>query len=114
MVYIIYSMCKGIAVFSWTHLTFKRKLAALPKYNEMVKEAISRFISPRHVEIHHEELLRGRWWQVSQIPTEFPLGAWVKDASLKQSKGTGASGSFCLGQATGKMPNKKVAKKPAA
>ena len=33
-------MCKGIAVFSWTHLTFKRKLADPPKYNEMVKQAI--------------------------------------------------------------------------
>ena len=34
-------MCKGIAVFSRIHQTFKRKLAAPPKYNEMVKQAIS-------------------------------------------------------------------------
>ena len=43
-----------------------------------------------------------------------PLGAGVKNASVKQSKGTGASGSFRLGQATGKMLKKKVAKKYAA
>ena len=49
-------------------------------------EGKGRFISPWHVEIHHEELLRGRWWQGSQLPTELALGAGVNSASLKQYK----------------------------
>jgi histone H1/5 len=42
------------------------------------------------------------------------LKAGVKDGSLKQVKGTGASGSFKLGDKALKAPKKKVVKKPKA
>ena len=97
-----------------------KKPAAHPKYNEMVKQAISslkeRGGSSRQAILKYimKNFSVGADEKAVNSRLKLALRAGVKNASLKQSKGTGASGSFRLGQVTEKKPKKKVAKKPAA
>lgn len=94
--------------------------AAHPKYSEMVKQAITtlkeRGGSSRQAILKYilKNFSVGADEKSVNARLKLALRAGVKNSSLKQSKGTGASGSFRLGAVTEKKPKKKVAKKPAA
>ncbi|XP_041354130.1 histone H1-delta-like [Gigantopelta aegis] len=93
-----------------------------PKYSQMVKAAVvalkERGGSSRQAILHY--IMKN--YKVADEKTvnqhlKMALRAGVKNNSLKQAKGTGASGSFRLGEAKAaktKKPAVKKAKKPKA
>lgn len=94
-----------------------KKPADHPKYSEMIKAAVAalkeRGGSSRqailkyivsHYKLGHDE-------RAVNVHLKLALRAGVKNGTLKQSKGSGASGSFSLGE---KKAETKVAKKPKA
>ena len=100
-----------------------KKPAAHPKYSEMIKQAVSalkeRGGSSRQVVLKYivKNFNVGKDEKVVNSHLKMALRAGVKNGSLKQAKGTGAAGSFRLGDAAKKAdkPKKKpAAKKPAA
>ncbi|KAK2155294.1 hypothetical protein LSH36_243g01048 [Paralvinella palmiformis] len=92
--------------------------AAHPKYSEMIKEAVgalkerggsSRQAILKYIMSHYDV---GKEEKVVNQHLKMSLRASVKKGSLKQSKGTGASGSFRLGDNVKKSAAKpKKAKK---
>ena len=97
-----------------------KKPAAHPKYNEMVKQAVTslkeRGGSSRQAILKYimKNFSVGADEKAVNSRLKLALRAGVKNNSLKQSEGTGASGSFKIGHVAEKKPKKKVAKKPAA
>ena len=95
----------------------KPKVSSHPKYNEMVKAAIAA-LKERHGSSRQAILSYiVKHYKVGDEKTvnshlKLALRAGVKNKSLKQSKGTGASGSFRLGEEKTKKAPK--AKKPKA
>ena len=98
-----------------------KKPANHPKYSAMIKaaltalkerggssrQAILKYIA-KNYNVGHDEKVINQHLKMS-------LRAGVKNGSLKQSKGTGASGSFRLGESAKKSPAKaKKATKPKA
>lgn len=99
-----------------------KKPANHPKYSDMIKaaltalkerggssrQAILKYIA-KNYNVGHDEKVINQHLKMS-------LRAGVKNGSLKQSKGSGASGSFRLGEAAKKSPAKakKVMKPKAA
>lgn len=90
------------------------KVADHPKYSEMVKEALTslkeRGGSSRQAVLKYivKNFKVGSDESVVNTHLKIALRAGVKNGGLKQSKGSGASGSFRLGEEA------KKAKKPAA
>lgn len=99
-----------------------KKPANHPKYSDMIKaaltalkerggssrQAILKYIA-KNYNVGHDEKVINQHLKMS-------LRAGVKNGALKQSKGSGASGSFRLGEAAKKSPAKakKAVKKPKA
>lgn len=93
-----------------------------PKYSEMVKQALAslkeRGGSSRQAVLKYivKNFKVGSDENVVNTHLKMALRAGVKNASLKQSKGSGAAGSFRLGEEAKKKPAKaagaKKAKKP--
>lgn len=95
-----------------------KKPAAHPKYSEMIKAALSslkeRGGSSRQAILKYVcANYKVGDEKTANSHLKLALRAGVKNGSLKQSKGTGASGSFRLGEAK-KKPAKKAAKPKAA
>ena len=98
-----------------------KKPATHPKYSEMIKQALSnlkeRGGSSRQAILKYiiANFKVGNDAKIVNSHLKLALRAGVKNGTLKQSKGTGASGSFRLGEkAAAKKPAAKKAKKPAA
>ena len=109
-----------------------KKPAAHPKYSEMVGKAIAalkeRGGSSRQAILKYimANFNVGKDAKTVNVHLKLSLRAGVKNKSLKQSKGTGASGSFKIGEVVkpkkkpaakpkkAKTPKKTAAKKPAA
>ena len=70
-------------------------------------EGKGRFISPSHVEIHHENFSVGADEKTVNCRLKLALRAGVKNASIKQSKDTDASGSHRLGQGNKRNPRER-------
>ena len=93
-----------------------KKPAAHPKYSEMVGKAIAalkeRGGSSRQAILKYimTNFNVGKDAKTVNIHLKLSLRAGVKNKSLKQSKGTGASGSFKIGEVV--KPKKKPAAKP--
>ena len=93
-----------------------KKPAAHPKYSEMVGKAIAalkeRGGSSRQAILKYimANFNVGKDAKTVNVHLKLPLRAGVKNKSLKQSKGTGASGSFKIGEVV--KPKKKPAAKP--
>jgi histone H1/5 len=91
-----------------------------PKYSEMIKEAVAalkeRGGSSRQAVLKHimANFNVGKDEKVVNQHLKLALRAGVKTGGLKQSKGSGASGSFRLGEATKKARKPKKVKKPKA
>ena len=91
--------------------------AAHPKYNEMVKQAVSalkeRGGSSRQAILKYiiKNFKVGNE-KTANTHLKLALRAGVKNGSLKQSKGSGASGSFKLGTVEKKPKKAAKAKKP--
>ncbi|KAK2148667.1 hypothetical protein LSH36_487g00044 [Paralvinella palmiformis] len=87
----------------------KAALTALKERGGSSRQAILKYIA-KNYNVGHDEKVINQHLKMS-------LRAGVKNGSLKQSKGSGASGSFRLGEAAKKSPAKakkpKKAKKPA-
>ena len=94
-----------------------KKPAAHPKYAEMIQAAVSslkeRGGSSRQAILKYICANYKVDDKAANSHLKLALRAGVKNGSLKQSKGTGASGSFRLGEAK-KKPAKKAAKPKAA
>ena len=94
--------------------------AAHPKYSEMIKQAISslkeRGGSSRQAILKYicKNFKVGNDESKVNTHLKLALRAGVKNNSLKNSKGSGASGSFKLGEAAKKAPKPKKVKKPKA
>merc|ERR1712226_394785 len=90
---------------------------AHPKYSEMIKQAIStlkeRGGSSRQAILKYicKNFKVGSDETKVNTHLKMALRAGVKNNSLKNSKGSGASGSFKLGEAAKKVPKAKKAKK---
>jgi hypothetical protein len=88
-----------------------------PKYSEMVHQALAslkeRGGSSRQAILKYimKNFKVGNDENVVNTHLKMSLRAGLKNASLKQSKGTGAAGSFRLGEEA-KKPKKAAAKKP--
>merc|ERR1711893_563768 len=99
-----------------------KKPANHPKYSDMIKKAITelkeRGGSSRQAILKYilKNFNVGSDERTVNNHLKLALRAGVKNSSLKQSKGTGASGSFRLGEKAkaAKKPAAKKAKKPAA
>ena len=93
-----------------------KKPAAHPKYSEMVGKAIAalkeRGGSSRQAILKYimANFNVGKDAKTVNVHLKLSLRAGVKNKSLKQSKGTGASGSFKIGEVV--KPQKKPAAKP--
>ena len=93
-----------------------KKPAAHPKYSEMVGKAIAalkeRGGSSRQAILKYimANFNVGKDAKTVNVHLKLSLRAGVKNKSLKQSKGTGASGSFKIGEVV--KPKKKPAAKP--
>ena len=93
-----------------------KKPAAHPKYSEMVGKAITalkeRGGSSRQAVLKYimANFNVGKDAKTVNVHLKLSLRAGVKNKSLKQSKGTGASGSFKIGEVV--KPKKKPAAKP--
>ena len=102
-------------------VTKPKKPAAHPKYSEMIKQALStlkeRGGSSRQAILKYiiKNFNVGKDEKAVNSHLKMALRAGVKNGGLKQSKGTGAAGSFRLGDAAKKAvkPKKKPAKKAA-
>ena len=94
--------------------------AAHPKYSEMIKQAIStlkeRGGSSRQAILKYicKNFKVGSDETKVNTHLKMALRAGVKNNSLKNSKGSGASGSFKLGEAAKKVAKPKKATKPKA
>ena len=94
-----------------------KKPSTHPKYSEMIQKAIGalkeRGGSSRQAILKYvcREYSVGTDERTINAHLKMALRAGVKNGSLKQSKGTGASGSFRIGE---KAVKPKTAKKPAA
>lgn len=98
--------------------TKPKKPAAHPKYSEMIQAAVAslkeRGGSSRQAILKYVcANYKVGDEKTANSHLKLALKAGVKSGSLKQSKGTGASGSFKLGEAK-KKPAKKAAKPKAA
>ena len=99
-----------------------KKPAAHPKYSEMIAQAVGslkeRGGSSRAAILKYimKNFNVGKDEKSANTHLKMALRAGVKNGSLKQTKGTGASGSFRLGEkkAAAKPKTKKAAKKPKA
>ena len=95
-----------------------KKPAAHPKYSEMVGKAIAalkeRGGSSRQAILKYimANFNVGKDAKTVNVHLKLSLRAGVNNKSLKQSKGTGASGSFKIGEVV--KPKKKLAAKPKA
>ena len=93
-----------------------KKPAAHPKYSEMVGKAIAalkeRGGSSRQAILKYimANFNVGKDAKTVNVHLKLSLRAGVKNKSLKQSKGTGTSGSFKIGEVV--KPKKKPAAKP--
>lgn len=96
-----------------------KKPSAHPKYSEMIKASVvalkerggsSRQAVLKYILAHYNV---GKDEKTVNAHLKMALRAGVKNGSLKQSKGTGASGSFRLGETKAKQA-KKVKKPKAA
>merc|ERR1711894_457524 len=93
---------------------------AHPKYSEMIKQAVSalkeRGGSSRQAILKYICKNFKVVSDESKVNTHLKLAlrAGVKNNSLKHAKGSGASGSFKLGEAAKKVAKPKKAKKPKA
>ena len=93
-----------------------KKPAAHPKYSEMVGKAIAalkeRGGSSRQAILKYimANFNVGKDAKTVNVHLKLSLRAGVKNKSLKQSKGTGASGSFKIGEVV--KPKRKPAVKP--
>ena len=93
-----------------------KKPAAHPKYSEMVGKAIAalkeRGGSSRQAILKYimANFNVGKDAKTVNVHLKLSLRSGVKNKSLKQSKGTGASGSFKIGEVV--KPKKKPAAKP--
>ncbi|XP_071118755.1 histone H1-delta-like [Haliotis cracherodii] len=97
----------------------QKKAASHPKYCDMIKKAISslkeRGGSSRQAILKYIVANYKVESKAAQLHLKFALRAGVKNGKLKQSKGTGASGSFRLGDKAEKAkPKAKKAAKPKA
>jgi len=101
-------------------VTKPKKPAAHPKYAEMVAQAISglkeRGGSSRQAILKYimKNFNVGNDEKVVNTHLKVSLRTGVKNSNLKQSKGTGASGSFRIGEAAKKVVKPKKVKKPKA
>lgn len=97
-----------------------KKPAAHPKYCDMIKAAITslkeRGGSSRQAILKYICANYKVDGDKAKNHLKIALRAGIKNGTLKQSKGTGASGSFRLGEAkkAAKKPKAKKAKKPKA
>lgn len=95
-----------------------KKHADHPKYSEMINAALTslkeRGGSSRQAVLKYimKAYNVGKDENVVNTHLKMALRAGVKNASLKQSKGSGASGSFRLGEEAKKKPKATKAKKP--
>merc|ERR1712226_290405 len=93
---------------------------AHPKYSEMIKQAVSalkeRGGSSRQAILKYicKNFKVGSDESKVNTHLKLALRAGVKNNSLKHAKGSGASGSFKLGEAAKKVAKPKKAKKPKA
>ena len=94
--------------------------AAHPKYTEMIAAAVGslkeRGGSSRQAILKYivAKYNVGKNETVINTHLKMALRSGVKNGSLKQAKGTGATGSFRLGETAKAAPKKAVAKKPKA
>ena len=94
--------------------------ATHPKYTEMIAAAVGslkeRGGSSRQAILKYivAKYNVGKNETVINTHLKMALRSGVKNGSLKQAKGTGASGSFRLGEKAKAAPKKAVAKKPKA
>lgn len=102
-----------------------KKPSSHPKYSEMIQAAVvalkerggsSRQAVLKYILAHYNV---GKDGKIVNAHLKMALRAGVKNGSLKQSKGTGASGSFRLGETKAKKAikvkkPKSAAKKPKA
>ena len=94
--------------------------AAHPKYTEMIAAAVGslkeRGGSSRQAILKYivAKYNVGKNETVINTHLKMALRSGMKSGSLKQAKGTGASGSFRLGEKAKAAPKKAVAKKPKA
>lgn len=97
----------------------KKPVLDHPKYSEMVKAALTnlkeRGGSSRQAVLKYivKNFKVGTDENVVNTHLKMALRAGVKNASLKQSKGSGATGSFRLGEEAKKKAKKPAAAKPA-
>lgn len=97
-----------------------KKPSTHPKYSEMIAKAISdlkeRGGSSRQALLKYirKNFDVGNDEKTVNNHLKLALRAGVKNGTLKQSKGTGASGSFRLGEVKKAAPKKPKAKKPTA
>ena len=97
-----------------------KKPAAHPKYTEMIAAALGslkeRGGSSRQAILKYiiKSYNVGKDERVVNQHLKMALRAGAKNGSLKQAKGTGASGSFRLGEKAKAAPKKAAVKKPKA
>ena len=95
-----------------------KKAPSHPKYSEMINKAVSslkeRGGSSRQAILKYICANFKVEEKSANSHLKLALRAGVKNGSLKQSKGTGASGSFRLGEVKKAKPAKKAAKPKAA
>ncbi|KAI0219631.1 hypothetical protein LSAT2_028836, partial [Lamellibrachia satsuma] len=97
-----------------------KKPAAHPKYTEMIAAALGslkeRGGSSRQAILKYimKSYNVGKDERIVNQHLKMALRAGVKNSGLKQAKGTGASGSFRLGEKAKAAPKKVAAKKPKA
>ena len=122
----LHTVIKSVIMSDATKAAPKKKAtkpkvpAAHPKYSEMIKQAISslkeRGGSSRQAILKYivKNFKVGNDEAKVNTHLKMALRAGVKNDSLKQAKGSGASGSFRLGEAAKKAAKPKNAKKPKA
>ncbi|KAI0219633.1 hypothetical protein LSAT2_028838 [Lamellibrachia satsuma] len=97
-----------------------KKPAVHPKYTEMIAAALGslkeRGGSSRQAILKYimKSYNVGKDERIVNQHLKMALRAGAKNGSLKQAKGTGASGSFRLGEKAKTAPKKAAAKKPKA
>ena len=93
-----------------------KKPATHPKYSDMIKVALTALKekggSSRQAILKYIIANNKVDAEAASRHLRMALKAGVKNGSLKQSKGTGASGSFKLGEKAAKKPKAKKATKP--
>ena len=110
----------AVAAKSPKKVSKPKKPVAHPKYAEMVAQAISglkeRGGSSRQAILKYivKNFNVGNDEKVVNTHLKIALRSGVKASSLKQSKGTGATGSFRIGEAAKKAVKPKKVKKPKA